>query len=105
MPFFVRHTPGARPVEATQWFPGQELPGVSSESGGHPGGSGLLPVPPHAYVHTRKGTLTVFASDWIITEPDGTLHVCHHRLFEQTYAPVEVDADPDPGSARAETAA
>lgn len=81
-------------MEATQWFPGQELPGVSAESVGHPGGGGLLPVPPHAYVHTRKGILTVFATDWIITEPDGELHVCQHRLFQQNYAPVEVNAEP-----------
>lgn len=98
MPYFIRHTPGARPIEATQWFPGQELPGVSSESAGHPGGRGLLPVPPHAYVHTRKGTLTVFASDWIITEPNGELHVCQHRLFEQNYALVEVDAETGPSN-------
>ena len=93
MPYFIRNIPGARPIEATQWFPGQELPGVSSESAGHPGGAGLLPVPPHACVHTRKGTLTVFASDWVITEPNGELHVCQHRLFEQSYTPAELDAE------------
>ncbi|GAA4053100.1 hypothetical protein GCM10022409_45070 [Hymenobacter glaciei] len=98
MPYFIRPTPGAKPIEATQWFPGHELPGVSSESAGLPGGGGLLPVPPHAFVHARQGTLTVFASDWIITEPNGELHVCQHTLFEQSYFPVEVDAETGPAS-------
>ncbi|MDQ2772440.1 MAG: hypothetical protein M3Y54_18290 [Bacteroidota bacterium] len=102
MPFFIRHSPGAKPVEATQWFPGHELPGVSSESAGHPGGGGLLPIPPHAYVHTRKGILTVFAGDWVITEPDGTLHVCQQRLFELSYAPVaEAGAEAAPAETEA----
>ena len=35
---------------------------------------------PHAYVPTRRGTRTVLASDWAITEPNGELHVCQHRL-------------------------
>ena len=102
MPFFVRHSLGVKPVEATQWFPGQELLGVSSESAGHPGGGGLLPLPPHAFVHTRKDTLTVFAGDWIITEPDGTLHVCQHRLFEQSYVPAATEADPTAAPAETE---
>ena len=102
MPSFVRHSLGAKPVEATQWFPGQELLGVSSESAGHPGGGGLLPLPPHAFVHTRKDTLTVFAGDWIITEPDGTLHVCQHRLFEQSYVPAATEADPTAAPAETE---
>ena len=81
-----------------QWYPGQELPGISSESAGHPGGGGLLPIPPHAHVHTRKGTITVFASDWVIIEPGGELHVCQHSLFEQNYSPVEVDGVTGPAS-------
>ena len=99
MPYFIRHTSDARPIEASQWFPGQELPGVSSESAGHPGTGSLLPVPPHAHVHTRKGTLTVFASDWIITEPNGELHVCQHRLFEPNYARLAVDTETGPAAA------
>ena len=98
MPYFIRHTPGTRPIEATQWFPGQELPGVSAESAGHPGNGSLLPVPPHAYVHTRKGILTVFAGDWIITEPNGELHVCQHALFEQNYTPFEMAAEATPAT-------
>ena len=86
MPFFIRSTPGARPVEAAQWFPGQPLAGVGGESAGHLGGGGLLPVPPHAFLHTRKGPLTVFAGDWVITEADGSLHVCQSALFAQSYA-------------------
>ena len=105
MPFFIRPQPGAQPVEATQWFPGQEQVGVSSESVGHPGGGGLLPAPPHAYVHTPQGTLTVFAGDWVITEPNGRRHVCQPRLFEQTYAPVAVDAEAGPGSTHAKKGA
>lgn len=92
MPYFIRQAANAVPVEATQWFPGQDLPGVSSESAGHPGGGGLLPVPPHANLHTDKGTLTVFGGDWIITEPNGRLHVCNDHLFQQTYARFEPES-------------
>lgn len=96
MPYFIRQLPNARPVAAAQWFPGQELPGVSAESAGHPGGGGLLPVPPHAHMHTRKGILTVFAGDWVVTEPEGERHVCQPRLFEQNYALVPVEAKTAP---------
>jgi hypothetical protein len=89
MPYFIRQAANAVLVEATQWFPGQDLPGVSSESAGHPGGGGLLPVPPHAYLHTNKGTLTVFGGDWVITEPDGRMHVFSNSLFQQTYSVFE----------------
>ena len=95
MPTFIRPRFPDIPVVATQWFPGRQLPGVADEAAGHPGGGALLPMPPHAFVHTPKGRFTVFAGDWVITEPDGTMHTCYDQLFQQTYRQVEeVSASP-----------
>jgi hypothetical protein len=93
MPLFVRQP--ADPVEAVQWFPGLPVAGISDELPGHPGSPDLLPSPPHAYLVTPKGRFTVFASDWIITEPTGTQHVCHDSLFRQSYQPVEENLPED----------
>lgn len=89
MPFFVRQRSNGTPIFAAQWFPGQEVAGVAQEWPGHPGGNGLLPGPPHAYLVTSKGRFTLFAGDWVITESDGAMHVCHNLLFQQSY--VEID--------------
>lgn len=75
-------------VEALQWFPGRPIAGVSDEWPGQPGGGGLLPSPPHAYFSTRRGRLTVFAGDWIITESTGEMHLCDDSLFRIRYAAV-----------------
>ena len=89
MAFFVHLPAAAEPIEAVQWFPGLLVAGVSHESAGYPGSPSLLPVPPHAYLTTDKERLTVFAGDWIITEPTGRRHICHHELFQRSYAPFE----------------
>ncbi len=89
MPTFVRQRSHDTRVVAVQWFPGQQLPGIADEAASHPGSSSLLPMPPHAFMHTPKGRLTVFAGDWVITEPDGTRHTCYDQLFRQTYVQVE----------------
>ncbi|WP_460546885.1 hypothetical protein [Hymenobacter daeguensis] len=89
MPFFIHQRSNASPVVAAQWFPGQQMAGVTDESPGHPGSGGLLPSPPHAYLITPKGRFTLFAGDWVITEPEGRVHVCQDHLFRQSYAAVE----------------
>ena len=105
MPSFIRQPAKGTPVSAAQWFPGQELAGVADEATGHPGGGGLLPAPAHAYLHTPKGRFTVFAGDWVITEPGGEMHTCPDFLFQQTYLPVEeVPADNAPVLSAAEAA-
>ena len=94
MSFFVRHRSNGTPVFAAQWYPGREVAGVDHEWPGHPGGNGLLPSPPHAYLVTPQGRFTLFAGDWVITEPEGRMHVCHDFLFRQCYAPVENAENP-----------
>ena len=89
MPFFIHRRFSGVPVLATQWFPGREVAGVAGERPGHPGGNGLLPSPPHAYLITPKGRFTLFAGDWVITEPEGRVHVCQNTLFQQSYLPVK----------------
>jgi hypothetical protein len=85
MPLFIHKHASGLPVFAAQWFPGQEIVGVEHERPGHPGGNGLLPSPPHAYLVTAKGWFTLFAGDWVITEPDGRLHLCPGFLFPASY--------------------
>lgn len=69
-------------IEAVQWFPGRDVPGVR------------VPVPGDGdpYVITIHGQATLVApGDWIITEPDGKHHYpCRPDIFEATYEPVEV---------------
>ncbi|MBO2007919.1 hypothetical protein [Hymenobacter negativus] len=89
MSFFIHQRSNGSPVAAAQWFPGQHLTGVADESPSHPGGDGLLPSPPHAYLITPQGRFTLFAGDWVITEPEGRMHVCHDHLFRQNYLPAE----------------
>jgi hypothetical protein len=91
MPYFIHQRSKGSPVFAAQWFPGQQVAGVADESPGKFGSDSLLPSPPHAYLITPKARFTLFAGDWVITEPDGRLHVCHNRLFQQNYASVEYE--------------
>jgi len=78
-------SPPPRLVHAIQWFPGRYLPGLGAERPGHPGGPGLLPTPPHAYLATPRGRLTVLPGDWVVTEPRRPPHVCPDHLFRQRY--------------------
>ena len=88
MPRFVRQA--ASPIEAFQWFPGQRIAGLADEVPGQLGGGALLPIPPHAFLTTRRGRFTVFGGDWVITEPTGEQHVCPDHLFQQNYLPMAV---------------
>lgn len=89
MPFSTRLPTNINLIEAHRWFPGQRVAGVADDAPGIAGSSSLLPVPPHAYLTTRKGRLTVFAGDWVITEPTGDRHICQDRLFQIGYSPAE----------------
>ena len=87
MPLFTRFAQDL--VEAAQWWPGRRIAGVGGEAAGQPGTSGLLPSPPHAYLSTPRGRLTVFAGDWVVTEAGGEQHICPDDVFRQRYAPAE----------------
>jgi hypothetical protein len=65
-------------VEATQWFPGKQVPGVFDRRDS-------------PYVITIHGQKTiVMPGDWIITEPDGIHHYpCKPDIFAATYGPVD----------------
>ncbi|GAB3844985.1 hypothetical protein GCM10028822_02850 [Hymenobacter terrigena] len=102
MPFFTRLPTDTHLIEAHQWFPGQQVAGVVDEAPGFAGTGSLLPVPPHAYLTSRKGRLTVFAGDWIITEPGGDQHICQDRLFKISYSPAENEFVPLPVAAPGE---
>lgn len=71
-------------VEAVQWFPDKEVPGVVATL---PVGS---PVTDHMifpHVVTIHGQITsIVPGDWIITEPDGIHHYpCKPDIFAATY--------------------
>lgn len=89
MPFFTRLPTDTNLIEAHQWFPGQQVAGVVDEVPAFAGSESLLPMSPHAYLINRKGRLTVFAGDWVITEPTGDQHICQDRLFQMSYTPAE----------------
>jgi hypothetical protein len=77
-------------VEAEQWSPGKEVPGVR--------GTGPSPDPgcfiggrcnrPHVHTVHKGQTVTLEPGDWVIAEPDG-LHYypCKPDVFEATYEP------------------
>jgi hypothetical protein len=77
-------------VEAAQWFPGTDIPGVFGEREATPGGNGLSPEGPMAFVRTIHGQVTRIApGDWVVTEPDGQHHYpVKPDIFEATYEPV-----------------
>jgi hypothetical protein len=72
-------------VEATQWFPGTDVPGVFGA------------ILDYAYVETIGGQLVkVQAGDWVITEPDGVRHYpCDPAVFAATYERVDEGSDID----------
>lgn len=66
-------------VEATQWFPGIEIPGVNYGR-----------VDTNAWFITIQGDRVSLApGDWVITEADGINHYpCKADIFAATYDPV-----------------
>jgi len=63
-------------VEAQQWFPGVDIPGVEGVGNAH----GLI--------ETLEGFLMVSPGDWVIRGTAGELHPCKPDIFEATYEPV-----------------
>lgn len=80
-------------IEATQWFPGVDVPGVRSCPAcdmpeDHPDNDPSLPRWHYVVtIHGQKAWLE--PGDWIITEPDGIHHYpCKAFVFEQKYEPM-----------------
>ena len=67
--------------------------GLVAEKPAHPGMATLLPVPAHAVLRTPLGSYTVFANDWIVTEPTGHRHVVSNERFACRYVAVEGEDD------------
>ena len=76
-------------VWAVQWQPGQHPAGIVMELPASLGAPALLPFPAHAVLRTQLGHATVFAGDWIVTEPSGWRHVVPNEYAEQHYAALE----------------
>ena len=76
-------------VEAVQWQPGRHPAGIVMELPPSPGTATLLPLPAHAILHTQLGRFTVFADDWIVTEPTGDRYVMSNERFARHYVAVE----------------
>lgn len=75
-------------VEAEQWFPGKELPGVVFTPGerGVDYGSGVLGM--MVTIMTPEGRMRVSPGDWIITGIKGEKYPCKPDIFAATYEPV-----------------
>lgn len=74
-------------IEATQWFPGVIIDGVTFEfsvAAGHD-----MPT-----VKTLEGLMGVSPGDWIITGVKGERYPCKPDIFAATYVPV-TDAEID----------
>ena len=80
-------------VRATQWQPGRQLTGIVVENPARPGVAALLPLPAYAIFRTPLGSYTVFAGDWIVTEPTGRRHVVSNEQFARRYVAVEGEDD------------
>jgi hypothetical protein len=85
-------------IEATQWFPGTDIPGVRMETPdqaydeveGREYSTKRIAREPRAYVitiHHEKAHLA--PGDYVITEPDGVHHYpCKPGIFEKRYEPI-----------------
>ena len=82
-PRYIRTPPET--VRAVQWRPGRRPAGIVMEVPASPGAPALLPFPVHAVLRTLQGNFTVFAGDWIVTEPSGHRHIVPDRSFELCY--------------------
>ncbi len=92
MPTFRR-----RPVtvEAEQWFPGTSVPGVITDPkalvnmpGMHIGHQRELDGT-KGLVVTRDGPRFVHGGDWVVTDQDGDMRVCHPGAFSEAYESTE----------------
>lgn len=80
-------------VRAEQWQLGRPLAGILAESPARPGMAALLPLPAYAVLRIRLVNYTVFAGDWIVTEPTGYRHVVANELFARRYVALEGQKD------------
>jgi hypothetical protein len=66
-------------VEAWQWFPGKDVPGVYPPAG----------ADPRPYVMTAHGQAAYLEpGDYVLVEPDGRGHYpCKADIFEANYEP------------------
>jgi hypothetical protein len=86
-------------VEALQWLPGMQLPGVflyqppDAVLHDKMGGSQRFPQNPYMAVANAHGQmLRVEPGDWIVAEPDGRGHVPYSpEEFKATYEPCKED--------------
>lgn len=71
--------------EATQWFPGKDVPGVIDLGAAVEGG------PAEWAVRTAQGKLvTLTRGDYVVTEPDGSGHYpVKPEIFESEHEPLE----------------
>jgi hypothetical protein len=63
-------------IEATEWQPGRDVPGVELVAGG-------------AFIQTLEGPLNVSPGDMIITGVKGERYPCKPDIFAATYEGVE----------------
>jgi hypothetical protein len=85
-----------REVEAIQWFPGTDVPGVFVEDPYRRELEVMEPdLPPGlpvryfvVTIHRQRAYLE--PGDWVVTEPDGKRHYpVKDEIFRETYTPVE----------------
>jgi hypothetical protein len=75
-------------IEAAQWFPGREVPGVREQW--------YKGLPTRYYVVTmHEQRVYLSPGDWVIAEPDGEhFYPCKPEVFAATYEPVEPENFP-----------
>ena len=68
-------------VSALQWQPGQDVPGVSTDSLGLP------------YIVTEAGSLAVSPGDWIVIGSDNQLFLMSDAVFTATFELLEAASE------------
>jgi hypothetical protein len=76
-------------VEAEQWFPGDEIDGVSRMTIEQANQLGIKEHWRYGWVETLKGEHIVSPGDYIITGIAGEKYPCKSKIFRETYEPVE----------------
>ena len=85
--------PRPKTGRAEQWQPGRRPAGIVLERPSSAGNAALLPLPAHALLSTLPGRVTVFAGDWVVTEPPGRRHVVPNQSIAQRYTALENQPD------------
>ena len=82
-------------IEAEQWFPGEELPGVQGVNPNKLCGCilfGLGTLVLHVHTIHDSQVVKLEAGDWIIPEPDGVhFYPVTNDIFQATYELVEAE--------------